>query len=347
MGGSDSAAGAGGVGQAGGGAGGIGDAGGPDTTTYYLSDIAWLLGTNDWGPIEKDTSNGEYLAGDGHPLTIAGTTYPKGLGANASSILVYQLDGACTSFTADVGIDNEVAVNGSVIFHVLVDGKPVYTSARKTGGQSAERVAVDITGARSLLLYADDDGSFSYDHADWADAKIVCKTGMPLGDGGQRIDGGPKDASTAGTTPFYLSDLSWSFAVNEWGPVERDMSNGDTAAGDGKPITINGVMYAKGLGINATSFIVYKLNGSCSTFTADVGIDAEAGTSGGSVKFRVLVDGDPVFASQEKRVDQSAEHVAVDLTGARMLALYADDVGSSYADHADWAAARVFCSMAP
>ena len=43
-----------------------------------------------------------------------------------------------------------------------------------------------------------------------------------------------------------VSDLPFLSATNGWGPVERDTSNGEQAAGDGRPITINGVQYAKG-----------------------------------------------------------------------------------------------------
>ena len=52
----------------------------------------------------------------------------------------------------------------------------------------------------------------------------------------------------AGGTTSYLSDLSWTQSTNGWGPVEKDMSNGEQAAGDGHTITLNGVTYARGWG---------------------------------------------------------------------------------------------------
>jgi len=39
--------------------------------------------------------------------------------------------------------------------------------------------------------------------------------------------------------------------TNGWGPVERDRSNGESAPGDGNPLTLDGVVYLKGLGILA------------------------------------------------------------------------------------------------
>ena len=57
----------------------------------------------------------------------------------------------------------------------------------------------------------------------------------------------------------YLSDLPWVSATGGYGPVEHDMANGGSDAGDGTPITLNGVVYPKGLGTHATSDIVYNL----------------------------------------------------------------------------------------
>jgi hypothetical protein len=45
--------------------------------------------TNGWGPVERDTSNGEQAAGDGHTMSINGATFTKGLGAHANSSIVY------------------------------------------------------------------------------------------------------------------------------------------------------------------------------------------------------------------------------------------------------------------
>ena len=75
----------------------------------------------------------------------------------------------------------------------------------------------------------------------------------------------------------YLSDLNWvGVPQNGWGPVERDMSNGHNGALDGLPITLNGVVYPKGLGAHATSQIVYNLAGQYARFISDVGVDDEA-----------------------------------------------------------------------
>ncbi len=84
------------------------------TTTSYLSDLPYTVTANGWGLVEKDRSNGEDSANDGLPITLAGVVYPKGLGTHAAADIRYTMSG-CTKFTAKVGVDDEVAVRGSVV----------------------------------------------------------------------------------------------------------------------------------------------------------------------------------------------------------------------------------------
>src|SRR5688572_631870 len=74
----------------------------------YVSDLPWLSESNGWGPIERDTSNGESAAGDGRPITIGGVVYEKGIGMHATGALSVELGANCTSFSAFVGLDDEV-----------------------------------------------------------------------------------------------------------------------------------------------------------------------------------------------------------------------------------------------
>jgi hypothetical protein len=94
----------------------------------------------------------------------------------------------------------------------------------------------------------------------------------------------------AASSATYVADLAWTSASNGWGPVEKDRSNGETGATDGRTITLNGTTHAKGLGVHASSDVRYDLNGAYSTFISDVGVDDEVG-SRGSVVFQVYADG--------------------------------------------------------
>lgn len=145
----------------------------PPMSDVYLSDLEWVEATNGWGPVERDTSVGEQDAGDGEEITIGGKTYKKGLGVHAPSAVSYYLGGNCSTFGADVGVDDEVGDNGSVTFEVWADGELVYESDVLTGSDGSESVVADISGADELELVVTDGGdSKNYDHADWAAAIV-------------------------------------------------------------------------------------------------------------------------------------------------------------------------------
>jgi alpha-galactosidase len=140
-----------------------------------VSGLTPLATMNGWGPIEIDTSNGERAQGDGHPLTIAGTTYKKGIGVHAFSRITYALHGSCTELVADVGVDDEVGNHGSVRFEVLADGNVIAKTGTLTGAGGAQHLDANLTGARQLTLVVTDAGDgIRYDHADWAQANIRC-----------------------------------------------------------------------------------------------------------------------------------------------------------------------------
>jgi glucose/arabinose dehydrogenase len=147
----------------------------PPAGSAYLSDLAWSSMTNGWGPVEKDTSNGGQVAGDGHTITLNAVTYAKGLGAHAASDVRYYLGGACTRFRSDVGVDDEVAAKGTVVFQVYADGAKLYDSGTMTGSSTTRVVDVDVTDKTELRLVVTDAGDgIDSDHADWAAARIEC-----------------------------------------------------------------------------------------------------------------------------------------------------------------------------
>ncbi len=139
----------------------------------------------------------------------------------------------------------------------------------------------------------------------------------------------------------YLSDLAWISAANGWGSVEKDMSLGDLAAGDGGPITLDGKPYSKGLGAHAYSDIVYHLGDGYRRFIADVGVDDEVGDRG-SVVFEVWADGAKIFDSGLLTGGSPAPAVNVSVAGKQQLRLIVRDAGDGIeGDVADWAGARL------
>lgn len=297
----------------------------PPTGMSRLSDLSWSSAVNGWGPVERDRSNGDTAAGDGRTLAIRGTSYSKGLGVHARSDVDYHLGGGCRNLTVDVGVDDETGGNGSVDFQVYRDGTKVADTGVVTGKDAVRHLNVDLTGGAELRLVVTDGGdNINYDHADWANPTIAC---------------GPGPA--AGTTA--LSDLSWSSAVNGWGPVERDRSNGEQAAGDGGPLRIQGVTYAKGLGAHAYSEVSYYLGGTCTSLSADVGVDDESATKG-SVDFQIYRDSTKVADSGLLTFNDAAKHLTADLTGGNEVRLVITDGGDgNTSDHGDWATPRLTC----
>ena len=144
-------------------------------TQIYLSDLPFV-GTpiNGWGPVERDRSNGEQGSTDGNTLTLNGTTYAKGLGVHSASEIVFDLQGQYDRFVSDVGVDDEVGNLGQVTFEVWLDGLQIYDSGVVTGSSATSSVDVNVAGGSDLRLVVTDGGDgLSYDHADWADARLL------------------------------------------------------------------------------------------------------------------------------------------------------------------------------
>jgi hypothetical protein len=147
----------------------------PPPGNDYVSDLPFLSATNGWGPVERDMSNGEQAAGDGHTITINGVQYAKGLGTNSPSDVEVYLGGKCTNFTAQAGVDDETNGAGTVTFSVVADGKTLVTTPTIRGHQSATPINVNVTGAQVLDLIVGDAGDGNgNDHADWAVPVLSC-----------------------------------------------------------------------------------------------------------------------------------------------------------------------------
>ncbi|MFF8730549.1 NPCBM/NEW2 domain-containing protein [Streptomyces sp. NPDC015171] len=147
----------------------------PPSGTSYLGDLPWLSATSGWGPVERDTSNGESEAGDGRPLTIGGAVYAKGLGVHALSDLAFYTGKVCEKVTADVGVDDEKGAKGTVAFEIWADGTKVAATGVLTNAMPAQPLTADVTGAQVVRLVVTDGGDgLDSDHADWADARLSC-----------------------------------------------------------------------------------------------------------------------------------------------------------------------------
>jgi Domain of unknown function (DUF4832)/NPCBM/NEW2 domain/Domain of unknown function (DUF4874)/DUF5010 C-terminal domain len=163
-------------------------------------------------------------------------------------------------------------------------------------------------------------------------------------------------SSVSSITTGFLSDQTWESAISGWGPVELDSTNGLDGSEDGQQLSLSGVKYDKGLGIHSDSSITFKLAGTCSRFTASVGLDDEVRHQGtyGNVIFRVYGEDTKLYDSGGMNRNNATQNIDLDITGLTSLTLVVDQNKNStegdrsnWYDHGDWANARVECDNSP
>ncbi len=134
----------------------------------------------------------------------------------------------------------------------------------------------------------------------------------------------------------YLGDRVWSF--------RRD------ANVMGGPLKARGVRYHRGLGVHSYSKLSYRLDRKYVRFEAlaaidDCAIDENLDTRFGNVVFKVAVDGQERFSSDEVSWNDAPRPVAVDTTNAAVLVLEVDwGAGFHVRDRADWLEARLYAA---
>jgi len=115
----------------------------------------------------------------GGQLRSGGRAYLKGLGMHSTSLLSYALSKPYRRLDAEIGIDDETAGRGSVVFRVYVDSgngqwQRRYESPIIRGGQLPVPISVDLKGAKRIALLADvADRGDELDHANWLDVRLV------------------------------------------------------------------------------------------------------------------------------------------------------------------------------
>ena len=120
----------------------------------------------------------------GGPMTIGTHPYKHGLGTHANSRIRIFSPEPIGKFTALAGVDNNSVTNpqnhpiGSVVFVVIAGNRELYRSKLMLAGKEAEKVEVDVGGAKVIELLVTDGGNGSAcDWADWADAAITTARG--------------------------------------------------------------------------------------------------------------------------------------------------------------------------
>ena len=114
----------------------------------------------------------------GTPLTIAGKTFEKGVGTHAVSDLFIDLGGNAEKFSAWVGVDDETKGAGKVEFVIMGDGKTLWKSDERKGGTPPVLAEANLKGVKLLQLHVGAN-EVGMEHADWAEAQILCNGASP------------------------------------------------------------------------------------------------------------------------------------------------------------------------
>jgi hypothetical protein len=110
----------------------------------------------------------------GGPIAIGSQEYAWGIGIHADSSITYDLRRNFTAFQASIGVDKQMGGDGSVIFSVIGDGRELFRSKLKRGGEEAEKISVPVEGVDKLALKVTCGDDFDLgDCANWAMARLT------------------------------------------------------------------------------------------------------------------------------------------------------------------------------
>lgn len=138
----------------------------------------------------------------------------------------------------------------------------------------------------------------------------------------------------------YVSDLHPSHLRTE-GMLHRPWPVRMDAGVAGKPLSVSGRRFDKGIGCHSYTELAYSIDQAYESFVATIGVD-DFVRPRGSVVFRVVGDGKVLFDSGAVTGRDDARDVIVDVRGIKTLTLIVDygrDLDLS--DHAVWGDARL------
>ena len=155
----------------------------PEDQGYiYLSDLSYdtSMSSTNYDRIKLDQNS----SGNNISLIVNGTSmeFYKGIFAHATSTVVYDVSAhsdVFTRFTSYVGVDRSQGSKGNGVWFTISvsqDGKgwtEVERSSVLKGDSEAHFFDIDITGAKYIRLYANDNGANGNDHAVYGFPRIL------------------------------------------------------------------------------------------------------------------------------------------------------------------------------
>lgn len=126
---------------------------------------------------------------------------------------------------------------------------------------------------------------------------------------------------------IYLSEMNEISNYQAYGSLGRDRN---TEKGI---LRIFDTDFSRGLGVHAKSELKYKIPSGAIYYHASYGLDHNG--KNGSVEFKVLLDGEEVWASG-RVTHEPAKDIWINIGKAEQLTLIVDPLGSNNSDHANW-----------
>ena len=160
--------------------------------------------------------------------------------------------------------DKYLAVFNTADQQQALEEKAKWSSGLLNREKQSKLIDIDITGAKKLFLVVKDGGdNIDWDHADWIAPTLY-----------------------NGKDPILLTSINWLKATAGWSSPKL---NKGIAGGE---LTVNGNVYANGIGTHSNSIIEYELPKGYTHFKAMVGLDNSGiiQNTGATVNFLVFTE---------------------------------------------------------
>ncbi|WP_405471937.1 sigma-70 family RNA polymerase sigma factor [Streptomyces canus] len=145
----------------------------PPPAVYQWSELAY--------DVSGDGSEPEMRIGESswvwqrYGVSVADQEYAHGVTVHGRSSVTIDLNRACSSYDAMVGVDDMTLGLGKVYFSVYADGVRLWRSGLVEGGDPAVPVQVNLAGRRTVRLVVEPHSPFDdLMLADWAESKFRC-----------------------------------------------------------------------------------------------------------------------------------------------------------------------------
>ncbi len=306
-----------------------------DVFTYTMTDTAGststtqitvtIQGANDTPTAVADTATAVEAGGTSNGTAgtnpagnvLTNDTDPDSVGNGETKTVTGVLAGTQASATGNVAA-SVTGTYGSIT--IAADGTYVYTVDNSNSAVQALR-----TTANTLT------DVFTYTMRDTAGVTSTTQMTVTLQ--------GANDAPTDVVATTYLSTLTPTATNNTYSGVLKDIDHTTN------PLVLDGVTYARGLGMHAPTSGVstadFAINGATS-FKTTIAINDYTTGSFGSVVFRVYVDNVVQYTSGVISSTSAPIDLNINTTGGTTLRLEVDNAGNgNTADHAVWLNARL------